>query len=78
MTEPLYDDPVVAEIHAIREKMLADCGGDLRRLMQQVRQRQRASGRRVRPLPAGSPTVTDDANVRSPLDSTFDEQTPTE
>ena len=78
MTEPLYDDPVVAEIHAIREKMLADCGGDLRLLMQRVRQRQRASGRRVRPLPEASPAVTRDADARSSLDSPFDEQTPAE
>ena len=78
MTEPLYDDPVVAEIHAIREKMLADCGGDLRLLMQRVRQRQRASGRRVRPLPAASPAITDDADARSSLNSTFDNETPAE
>ena len=25
--KPLYDDPVVAEIRSIREKMLADCDG---------------------------------------------------
>lgn len=37
MVEPLYDDPVVAEIHAVREQMLADCGGDHRKLMDQVR-----------------------------------------
>ena len=47
MTKPLYDDPVVAEIHAIRAKMLADCGGDHRKLMEQVRAREKASGRRV-------------------------------
>ena len=78
MTEPLYDDPVVAEIHAIREKMLADCGGDLRLLMERVRQRQRASGRRVRPLPAASPAITDEAAVRPPLDSTLNNETPAE
>ena len=47
MTKPLYDDPVVAEIHAIRAKMLADCGGDHRKLMEQVRAREKASDRQV-------------------------------
>lgn len=47
MTKPLYDDPVVAEIHAIRAEMLANCGGDHRKLMEQVRQREKASGRQV-------------------------------
>ncbi len=47
MTKPLYDDPVVAEIHAIRAKMLNDCGGDHRKLMEQVRAREIASAREV-------------------------------
>ena len=47
MTKPLYDDPVVAEIHAIRAKMLDDCGGDHRNLMEQVRAREIASARKV-------------------------------
>ncbi len=51
MPEPLYDDPVVAEIHAIRAKMLADCGGDHRKLVEQVRAREQASGRRLIPTP---------------------------
>jgi hypothetical protein len=47
MSKPLYDDPVVAEIHAIRAKMLADCGGDHSRLMQQIRAHEAASDRQV-------------------------------
>jgi hypothetical protein len=47
MSEPLYDDPVVAEVHAIRARMLAECGGDHHKLMQLVRERQRKSGRKV-------------------------------
>ena len=47
MSEPIFDDPVVAEIHAIRGRMLADCGGDHRQLMFQVQQRQRQSGRLI-------------------------------
>ena len=47
MHKPLYQDPVVAEIHAIRAKMLADCGGDHDKLMREVGERQRASGRKI-------------------------------
>ena len=47
MPKTLYEDPVVAEIHAIRAKMLADCDGDHRKLMQQVRERQRSSCRKI-------------------------------
>jgi len=47
MAKPLYDDPVVAEIHAIRAKMLTDCGGDHGKLMEQVRARENTSDREV-------------------------------
>jgi len=47
MPKPLYEDPVVAEIHAIRAQMLADCGGDHQKMMEQVRERQRASPRKI-------------------------------
>ncbi len=51
MSEPLYEDPVVAEIHAIRAQMLAECGGDHHKLMEQGDERERASGRKVIPAP---------------------------
>ncbi|MGO8751364.1 MAG: hypothetical protein ACLQNE_35910 [Thermoguttaceae bacterium] len=47
MTKPLYEDPVVADIHAIRAQMLAECGGDHHKLMEQVDEREKASGRKV-------------------------------
>jgi len=55
MSEPLYEDPVVAEIHAMRAQMLADCGGDHRKLMEQVDERERASDRKVIPAPPAMP-----------------------
>jgi len=55
MPKPLYEDPVVAEIHAIRAKMLADCDGDHQKLMQQVRERQRASPRKIIAVPCPTP-----------------------
>ncbi len=51
MNEPLYEDPVVAEIHAIRVKMLEECGGDHRKLMEKVYQRQKTSGHVLIPVP---------------------------
>ncbi len=56
MPKPLYEDPVVAEIHAIRAKMLADCGGDHQKLMQQVRERQRFSDRKIIIAPFATPS----------------------
>jgi hypothetical protein len=55
MSKPIYEDPVVAEIHAIRAQMLAECGGDHHKLMEQVRERERASGRKVIPAPPPAP-----------------------
>ena len=60
MHKPLYEDPVVAEIHAIRAKMLADCGGDHDKLMQQVGERQRASGRKIIRAPAQTRSTEQD------------------
>ena len=42
-----YDDPVVAEIHAIRAAMLQAAEGDIQLLMQQVAERQRRSKHRI-------------------------------
>ena len=41
----MWTDPVVDEIHKIREKMLADVGGDTAKLMANIRENQAASGR---------------------------------
>lgn len=59
MSKPLFEDPVVAEIHAIRAQMLAECGGDHQKLMEQVRERERASGRKVIPPPPATPATTE-------------------
>ncbi len=47
MSEAIFDDPVVAEIHAVRAKMLADCDGDIERLVRQVAARQQTSGHTI-------------------------------
>ena len=41
----MWTDPVVDEIHKIREKMLAEVGGDTAKLMAKIRENQAASGR---------------------------------
>lgn len=54
MTSRLYKDPVVAEVHAIRDKMVAKLGGDHRKLMERIREHQRATARRIIPAPPAS------------------------
>lgn len=38
-------DPIVAEIHATRERIVADSGGDLHALCEKLRAMQEAAGR---------------------------------
>jgi hypothetical protein len=45
--EFLYADPVVAEIHEVRRRLLEASGGDLAKFRQKLRERQIASGRRI-------------------------------
>ena len=47
MPEPLYDDPVVAEIHATRAAMIESAGGNIDVLMQQVAEHQQRSNRQI-------------------------------
>jgi hypothetical protein len=47
-SKPLYDDPVVAEIRLIRERMLAECGGKPEEFFRRLREGERlqaAAGR---------------------------------
>ena len=43
----MWTDPVVEEIHQIRQKMLADVGGDVVALMAKIHAHQAASGREI-------------------------------
>ena len=38
------DNPILEEIYAAREKLLADAGGDVHRYLEGVREREQASG----------------------------------
>ena len=43
----MWTDPVVNEIHKIRQQMLCDAGGDFHAFMEKIRNEQAASQRRV-------------------------------
>lgn len=47
LVESLYADPVVAEIHEVRRRLLEASGGDIAELRRRLRERQKASGRKV-------------------------------
>ncbi len=36
----MTDDPIVEEIHRIRDRMLAECGGDFEKYMDRLREAQ--------------------------------------
>jgi hypothetical protein len=71
MSEPIYEDPVVAEIHAIRAQMLAECGGDHHKLMEKVREHERASGRKVIPPPPATQQPCRADKVKMPRTAHF-------
>lgn len=47
MTRTLYEDPVVAEIHAIRQSLLDKYGGNIDAYRKHVREQQESSERRI-------------------------------
>ena len=44
-------NPILDELYAAREQLLADAGGDVRRYLEGVRRREAASGRLATALP---------------------------
>ncbi len=65
MNSSIYEDPVVAEIHAIRESLLDECGGDIHEYRKRVRRRQAATNRRVITSPLRKRTEqTDEAKPK--------------
>jgi hypothetical protein len=43
----MTEDPIVAEIHRIREQMLEECGGDLEKLMDRLKAREEQDAARL-------------------------------
>ena len=53
-------NPILDELHAAREKLLADAGGDLDQLVAGIRERQARSGHKVVSVPVGGSQITSD------------------
>lgn len=60
----MWTDPVVNEIHQVRQQMLADVGGDFHAFMEKIRSEQAATQRvviespaQLAPAPDAAPTA---------------------
>ena len=47
LAESLYADPVVAEIHDVRRRLLEASGDNVAEFRRKLRERQKASGRKI-------------------------------
>jgi hypothetical protein len=47
MSQNRFDDPIVAEIHRTREKLLQECDGDIEKLMDRLASREETDRSRV-------------------------------
>jgi hypothetical protein len=61
LVESLYADPVVAEIHEVRRRLLEASGGDVAEFRRRLRERQKASGREIVSGPVNKRTEPRDA-----------------
>ena len=61
LVESLYTDPVVAEIHEVRRRLLESSGGDVAEFRRRLRERQNASGRKIVSGPVKKRTEPRDA-----------------
>jgi hypothetical protein len=65
-SKPLYDDPVVAEIRSIREKMLAECGGKPEEFFRRLREGERLQAAAGREFVDGTATQASPARSSPP------------
>jgi hypothetical protein len=61
LVESLYADPVVAELHEVRRRLLEASGGDVEEFRRRLREREKASGRKVVSGPVKKHTEPSDA-----------------
>ena len=59
----MKDDPIVAEVRAIRDELAARCGYDLKEIFRQLRQQQATSGQKYVRYPARRVPPTEDARA---------------
>jgi hypothetical protein len=64
LVESLYADPVVAEIHEARRRLLEVSGGDVAEFRRHLRERQKASGRKLVSGPVKKHTEPRDTMTR--------------
>jgi hypothetical protein len=58
----MTDNPIVEEVHRIREQMLEEFGGDMDALVDEIQRREKesaAAGRKVVPMPPRIPAPTE-------------------
>ena len=61
LAESLYADPVVAEIHEVRRRLLEASCGNVAEFRRRLRERQKASGRKIVSGPVKKHTEPRDA-----------------
>ena len=61
LVESLYADPVVAELHEVRRRLLEANGGDVEDFRRRLREKEKVSGRKVVAGPVKTHTEPSDA-----------------
>lgn len=62
----MKDDPIVAEVRAIRDELAAECGYDLKKILRRLREQQASSGRQYVRYPARRIIATEDRRSTDP------------
>jgi hypothetical protein len=57
-----HKDPIIEEIHAVREELAREAGYDLEKILEAARARQKASGRQAVRLPPRKAEATKKAS----------------
>ena len=57
-------DPIVAEVRAVRDRLAAECGNDLRKIFRQIREYQAESGLRYIRYPPRRVQAPEEARKR--------------
>ena len=64
----MKDDPIVAEVRAIRDELAAQCGYDLKKILRWLREQQASSGRQYVRYPARRIIAAKDRRSAEPND----------
>ncbi len=74
----MWEDPIVAEVHRIREQLAAECNFDIKAFFADMRTRQAALGDRLVPQKKRAKPTTDAASAghSDPVEPTSSEAMP--